>query len=306
MSENNQVKTLPVGKRIIGILIIVLVIGVSFLFGLWIAGTFESGAPSPESEDRPDFLFSVVTFVFGCIVLSIGIASYFIVLGTCCFTYDFSRPFFRSFRLKIYLATIVVLLFVALGFGLFVSAFISPILVALGISSTASFLIPVFAAFVVVQLFLFWLQIWVPLEKKIIIRRLAALGIPPQYIQTGIYIGISDPAKSSFKKTMVEDDCGMLWITPSVISYRGDAESFDIQQGQLIEIERKADPGSITALVGGVDLILKFQKDDGQQRRVRFHSEACWTPGAKNKAIEELANEITQWEESIIDVTMEE
>ncbi|MHC4441121.1 MAG: hypothetical protein ACYTF1_15850 [Planctomycetota bacterium] len=304
MSRDIPAKKLSAGKRALGVLFIVMVIVVGGLFGLWITGTFEYEDPSTVSEEPQDLIFSVVVFVFAFIAFAIGLAGYYLVLCTCCFTNDFSRPFFRSLKAKLYVANIVVSLFIVLGLALFVSVFIRPILLAAGISPLYSFMIPAFGAFFILNFVLMWFQIWAPLEKKVIARRLGALGIPLQYIQTGTYIGVSDPTKSSFKKmTLVEDDCGMLWVTPTTISYRGDTETFDIQRDQLIEVERRADAGDNDSLAGVVNVIMKIRQDDGQQRSIRLHCEGCWTQSAKARAMDRLTSEITQWQENLTNPT---
>ena len=255
--------------------------------------------PRPELKNGEAFLRAIVLFVLGGLALVGGLAAYFLVLFTHCFTFDFSRPVFPAFKRKLWTANIFVPFLVLVGVALCVSAIVEPILRGAGLSSLVSFLAPLAGTFFLLQFVLIWFSIWVPLERKLICRRLAACGVSPQQIQSGICVGISDPAKSSFKRmSMAEDDLGMLWFNPGMLSYRGDADQFDVTPHQLVEVERKVDAAAMSAYGGTVNVILRFEQQNGVQRRVRLHTEGCWTLTGMAKAMDRLADQIVRWQEN--------
>ena len=111
-----------------------------------------------------------------------------------------------------------------------------------------------------------------------------------------MYVGISDPTKSSFRKmTLVEDDIGMLWFFPEAMMYRGDAQHFDIPRERFIAMERKADAGSTAAYLGAVHVIVRFLESNGTERMVRLHTEGDLTLSRKAKALNTLAARIQSW-----------
>ena len=75
----------------------------------------------------------------------------------------------------------------------------------------------------------------------------------------------------------MEEDIGLLWFMPELLSYRGDTRYFDIRCDQLMQIEGKADAGSTSAYFGAVNVILHYVEDGGAQRQVRLHVENVWT-----------------------------
>jgi len=167
----------------------------------------------------------------------------------------------------------------------------------MGLSSSPSFLLPMFGTFIVMQfLLMMWLQIWAPLEKRVIAARMAALGITPEQMQGGIPIGISDPTKSSFRKmTLVEEDIGVLWVFPEALMYRGESQKFDIPRERFTGMERKADAGSTSAYAGAVHVIVRFLDANGQERALRLHTEGDPTLRQKAKALDALTARIQSW-----------
>src|SRR5688572_32674933 len=100
----------------------------------------------------------------------------------------------------------------------------------------------------------------------------------PAQFPGGIPIGISDPAKSTMKKfLLVEEDLGLLWFTPTHLTYRGDDAAWDVAREDLLHVERKADPGAVSAYFGAVHVILHVRQPDGTTRQIRLHPQSSWT-----------------------------
>ena len=264
-----------------------------FWCGFWL---WWHAGRAPAAESSPDLLLRVVLMFFGVFFLLAGVASYLIVIFTRCFTFNFDQPVWDGLKAKLYLANIFVPLLFALGFGLVLSVILSPALGALGLGAAAAGLLPVFAMVALLQTAQIWIQLWAPLGRRAIARRLQAQGIVPAQLQGAILVGISNPLRSSFKKlTMVEEDVGALWIGPDQLVYFGDAERFAISREQLTQIERKADAGSITMLLGITHVVLHVRLADGSERQIRLHPEGLWTMGQIRKAMDGLAGGIAQW-----------
>jgi hypothetical protein len=171
-------------------------------------------------------------------------------------------------------------------------------LMTFGLPLQFSVIIPLLGTLVLIQFLTVWFNIWQPLEKSIIPGRLLARGISQEYLDRGLFIGISDPAKSSFKKmTMVEEDVGMLWFGNEELVYIGDTEDFRIKRDQLIDVERKADAGGVSAYFGNVNVIIRFRLDDGTERLTRLHNEGQWTMSRAAKASNVLADNLTRWKQ---------
>jgi hypothetical protein len=299
MSGTETGRPLSPGKRILALLVLLIVVAVAMATGLWITGAFrhESEPLEQANSGLPmAVVYGIVMAFFGIILLAAGAGAYALAYVTQCLTFDFSRPFFRTFKSRLYFAHLLVTLLLGLGIALLLGAFLTPMLLGAGLSLTVSFILPLFVIVIMMQLLVIWVQIWCPLETRVIARRLAAMGITPEQMRSGIHIGISDPARSSFRKlTLIEDDIGMLWITPDALIYRGDSDAFDIQRDRFLGLERKADAGSVAALGGAVHVILRFLTADRIERQVRLHPEGCWTVGRKAKAMDALASRIREW-----------
>jgi hypothetical protein len=296
MSGKQPKQRLAPAKRLLGLLLLGLIIVVSMVGGFWASGGFAREEPGAMEGFAHQLLFVIVMAVFGAMALAGGVLAYAIVYYTNGLTSDFTRPFFASFKPRLYFANVFVGLLFILGIALLIGAFATPILANLGLGSTLSFLLPLGCTLIIMQFVLMWLQIWSPLERRVIARRLSALGITPEQIESGIPIGISDPTQSSFRKmTLVEDDLGMLWIAPNLLIYRGDTDHFDIPRDRFIAMERKADAGSTSAYAGAVHIILRFFTPDGRERQVRLHTEGCPTLSRKARSLDELAGRLQDW-----------
>jgi hypothetical protein len=235
--------------------------------------------------------------VVGIVVAAIGMALYGLILLTNLFTFDFTRPYFSAHGGKLWVANLLVGLFLQAGFAFVMAPTVMAVLAPV-LQGSALTLVAFFVPFFFAQLVLIWLSIWAPLETGIIAKRLQAKGIGPELLSRGHYIGISDPSKSSLKKmTLVEEDMGMLWLEPHALMYRGDAVDFDVSRDQLLAIERQADAGSTSSYFGAVHVILRIAAPDtsGGERRVRLHPEGDWTLTAKARALNDLAERLTSW-----------
>jgi hypothetical protein len=290
-----QQTTKPVSKLKVVLVWALLLGNLIFWVGFW-AWRRNSSSPLAEREPGLDIARVLFMCVVGGFFFVAGVAGYFIVLATTCFTFDFTRPVFPAYKGKLYLAKIIVPTGVAIGAALVLSVFLEPLLRSFGLSGQVTFLVPLIAAIVLVQVAEFWINLWMPVTRRLIIKRLAARGIAPAQLQGAILVGISDPQRSSFKKlTLVEDDIGALWIGADQLIYWGDSDQFSIAPGQILELERRADAGSASMLSATAHVILHVQKTDGGVRQIRFHMEGHWTQGQNRRAMDTLAAAITAW-----------
>jgi len=289
-----QTSAKPASRIKVILLWLVVVGNLAFWIGFWMWRN-RNEAPTPESS-APDFMRSIFYLFVGAFFFLIGIGSYLGFIFTNGLTFDFSQPVFKNFKGRKYLANIVAPLFVALGLGFALSAFVTPVLQTLGFNASLSSLLPVLGMVAILQVLQIFVLIWSPLEKRLITRRLAAIGIIDAQLQSAILVGLSDPTRSSFSKFGgIEEDMGALWLDPERLIYWGDNEQFSITRDQLLQLEQKADSGSTTMLVGATHPVLHVQLPDGAQRQIRLHAEAVGTMAKKRKALDHLANSIIAW-----------
>ena len=162
----------------------------------------------------------------------------------------------------------------------------------------AALLSSLFAPFVAAQLVLIWIILWGPLDAIVVTRRLRARGVPPGQLAAGRIVGLSNPDRSSLRKIgLVEEDYGMLWIGDDRLVYWGDVDAWEVPHDRFIAVERKADAGSVSSYFGAVHVILRFFGPDGVERRVRVHSEGDWTQTGKARALNDIADRLTAWQE---------
>lgn len=284
------------GRRA-GILALIVVIALlGSTLGLWLAHRLGG---TPQAAPPPAGLVAVahamVLFVAGVVAIGLGLGAYFVVLHTVCFTSDFHRPVFRGLKGKLYVSNIVVQLLFAIGVGALLSALLSPLLSSIALPGAVVTIGPFLVGVVGVQLLMIWIQIWAPLERRLIEERLAALGVTPDRMATGLPVGVSDPSKSSLKKlTLVEDDVGLLWLDEDALRYVGDERRLELSTAAVRGIDQKADAGSAAALGGVVNPVLSYEVD-GAVRQVRFHPEGHWTLSAAARACDELAAALSGW-----------
>jgi hypothetical protein len=264
-----------------------------FAFWTWWAG---QSRPSHPTDSEPGMVYSFVMVFFGLLFIAAGVAAYLAAIFTHCLTFNFSSPVWGEFRVKLYFANIFIPLAGALGIGFVLTAFLGPVLVKAGLDRSFANIIPVMAMVFVLQIAQMWILIWGPMEKRLIVKRMAAIGITPQQLAGAFLVGLSNPQRSSFKKFgTVEEDVGALWVGPEQLIYYGDGEQFGLTRSHIIQIERKADSGSTSMLGGIAHVVLHVTQADGSLRQIRLHNEGLLTMGQKRVAMEQLAEAILQW-----------
>ncbi|MDB6122092.1 MAG: hypothetical protein JWQ71_1085 [Pedosphaera sp.] len=262
------------------------------VFSLW----YFRPEHSEKSEDMSVMGHVLVMTFLGGFFLMAGVAGYLLVIFTTGLTFDFSRPAWEDLKKKIYVANIIVPIIFLLGVGFIVSAFLTPVLNAFGVTGTAGFMLPVMGTFCLSQIVFIWVLIWSPVEKRFIDKRLTALGVTREQLQTGWYIGLSNPDRGTLKRWFaIEEDMGMLWFSPGQMIYWGDNEQFGIGKEQLVKVERKVDAKSTTMLSGTAHVILHAKLPDGSARQIRLHTEGIKTMGGKRKAMDALSDRINAW-----------
>ncbi len=251
-----------------------------------------------RANDGADLLAGLILRVLaGGFFLSAGVVAYVVALLTQCLTFNFTTPVWPTLKTKAWFANLFVLLGVGLGVGFLAAAFLTPVLSARGVSPELSGFLPVIGGVAVVQIMFVWFLMWAPLEKRIIDRRLLAMGLTPMQLQTGTYVGLSNPEVRSVGKRFcaIEEDIGMLWVTPDSLIYYGDGEQMNIPRELLVSVERQVDGRSTTALSGTAHVILGVLLPNGTVRRIRLHTEAVRTMGGKRKAMDQLNAAIEGW-----------
>jgi hypothetical protein len=290
MSNGKSAQLSPV-KKLIGIVVLLAVMAGGISVGL-----MARGGPAPAAS--PDPVVHILLMAGGIVFAVLGAALYGVVLVTSCFTFNFQKPFLKSYGPKLWVLNVVVGLLLQAAVAFMMAPVLFEILFR-HLPAQVALLTAFLAPFVVANLVMVWLSIWTPLEWILIKRRLAARGIPREHLATGMCMGLSDPSKSSFKKfTLVEEDMGMLWINPDMLRYRGDSIDFDIRRDQLLEIERRADAGSTSSYFGAAHVIIRFAQDDATEQRQRLHTEGNWTQTGKAKALNDLAERLSTWKSS--------
>jgi len=202
-----QRTTKPVSILKIALLWLIMIGNLVFWLWFWSRQT-SNGGPAPGDEAPGLAMVRAIVFLIaGGFFLALGVGAYFLVLLTNCFTFDFRRPFLPGYKGKQYLAKIVVPLLVSLGVGIILIVVIEPLVRTFGGGQQLGFMLPIFMAIIPMQIVTMWVDIWTPVIRRLIAKRLAARGIHPAQLQNGILIGISNPEHSSLKKfTLVEED----------------------------------------------------------------------------------------------------
>jgi hypothetical protein len=275
-----------------------LVVG-NLIFWIWF-WVFRGERPPPEmysaSEPVPRMAQSIVFMVLGAFVVALGFGVYAIVVRTNCFTFNFDMPVWKAAKRKIYVANIFVQVILLVGTGMILAGMLNRMLERAGLSANAAYLAPMLASLFLGQLTFVWVNLWAPIERRLIEKRLAAKGISTQRIAEGMLIGLSDPTRSSLKKfTAIEDDVGMLWAENESLTYLGDSRQFNYTRLEVERMEQKADGASTSALSGTVHPILYVKESDGVERAIRLHAEAVWTLGQKRIAMNGIAERIRNW-----------
>ena len=300
-------------KVLAAVALLAVIIGSTFLGLLASGGLSGHDAGPPDlalGKGRPmaaTIAFSIVVAILSVIALVAGAALYAIVLATRLFIFDFSQPIWANANSRLFVANIFVPLPATFGIAGLVAAIGSPVLVRLGVASETAFLGLAFVSFILLQLVTTWFSIWTPLVSRLTRARLRALGVEPARMEGGILLGISDPSKKSLSKlgvAWVEEDIGMLWITPDELTYEGDTDEFRVRREQFLSIERVANPGAVSAYFGNLNIILTLACEGAPPRRVRLHPESSWTMTGTARASDRLANELERWKSGVPAGTM--
>ena len=278
-------------RRGIGLLVLISVIVLGGAVGVLLRSDRSVPAAPP-----PLATVWVVFAAIGGIVALLGAAIYGIVLSTCCFTFDFTRPYTPSLGAKLWPANLIVQLLFATGFSLIAA----PPLVALfwgvlppEVALPTAFLLP----FVVLQLFAVWLQIWSPLEVRMVRRRMRALGVLPDRLAAGMPVGISShrPKLRKLFSMNVEEDVGLLWFDADRLVYFGDRAPWSLTRDELLAVERDAHKMATSSYFGAVHVVLHYRTAGGEGR-IRLHTQGDWNQTARRRALDELADRLTSWQ----------
>jgi hypothetical protein len=235
-----------------------------------------------------------IRFVVGVFLAVLGalatVGSYLLVLLTTCFTFDFTRPVYRGFKTRLYVANIIVPTALVLTAAGFLDALLVGVTVGLG-WAPPPWWATVPPALIAANLSTAVFNVWGPVGRRLVAKRLAAQGVSHDQLRTGIELGISDPGRSDWKKAVLEDDVGMLWIEPARLTYRGDVDEFSAAPAELSRIERVSVGASLAAYFGVRHIVLHLQ--DG--RRIRLHVEGEWTLPGLRRSTDRLADRLARW-----------
>jgi hypothetical protein len=277
--------------RFCGFLVLAIVILGSIGIGRSLAPGAVSG-PTIISGAIP----RVVLAVLGLIVMLAAVGLYGLILLTNCFTLNFSRSFIRAYGRKLWPCDVMVKLLASTGFtfmtGPTLASLLSQIL-PIEVAQPVGY----FGSFICSQIFLVWFQMWAPLDRRLIVRRMRAIGVPPERIATGLVTGTTglDFGPRKWFRIVDEDDLGMLWFDQDRLVFLGDACAWSITRDQLSGIERAAMKSATSAYFGAVHVILVFRRDDGSSGAIRLHAPGRWTQTAKARALDDLADRIESW-----------
>lgn len=293
-----ETSTNPVSKSrvlLTWLLMVGMIVGIMVFF-FWRAAAIHPPPPEEPGTAPGPLVHSIISLIVGGFFLTLGLIGYFIVIFTGCFTFDYGRPVWNAVKAKKYVANIIVMVAVGLGLGFGLSAFVSPVLRSFGLDQQLANMAPLMVVLILFQVMQLWVLVWSPLEKRIIVKRLAAMGITLEHLQGATLVGLSNPASGLAKRFgAIEEDMGGLWITSQQLMFRGDVEQFDLSREEVVQIERRGDNRSTTALAGIAHVILHVRQPDGGTREIRLHVEGLWTMGQKKKVMNTLAEAINQW-----------
>ena len=129
-------------------------------------------------------------------------------------------------------------------------------------------------------------------------RRQEALGVAPEVQAQGLFIGVSDPSRSSWRKFgRIEDDLGILWLHPAALIYRGDANGWDLPAPGVVAVERAADSGATSSYFGASGVVLRMVDAYGRESHIRLHPQGAWTLTGQARRLNELAERLQAWKD---------
>src|SRR5579859_8012245 len=157
------------------ILMWLLLLGVILFWVVFWAWHNHGRAYPDESEHQ--MVASVLSLIIGGFFLCCGVVGYVVAVFTGCLNFNYQRPVWPGTKVRLYLANIAVAVLLGLGLGFILSAFIKPTLVATGMDAGLANILPVMVMVAGIQIFQLWVLIWAPMERRLIVNRLEALGI---------------------------------------------------------------------------------------------------------------------------------
>ncbi len=293
ISKPHSESKMVVGLSLLGAVILIFVV-------LAVVEYWATGISQLSSSSAHGRLWGVTLFaIMGGLALVVGASLYAAVLATHGFTFDFSRPVWRTgFAARMWLVNIFVPFMLLLAAASFVVVASAPVLMMAGLSTRMALIVPFFGILIPGQLFLAWCNIWMPVSKSLIRKRMLALGITQEQLATGVYVGLSDPmAASSLKKfSVAEGDVGMLWLTPDAFVYQGDGQNLRIGRSQFVAVKRKADKGGMAVYVGSTHVVVRWRDAADTQRRIRLQVKDRWTLTGTARALDDLAQRLNRWQ----------
>jgi hypothetical protein len=276
-------------KRLLGLASLVAVIMVCGSLGLMLAG-------GPDIEaDAPSVASTVALLLFAAAATLVGLAIYGIAYATRCLTFRFDRPFFPGYRWRAWVFKLAYELPLQTAFAFACAPSVVAALYG-RLPGTVVTVVGLGAPFVLAQFVMIWLNSSAPMDLAAIARRMRALGFDPERVPGGLPMGVSNPDRSSFKKfPCVEEDIGMLWLSATHVSFRGDAAGWDVPRNDVLAVERKADAGASSSYFGAIQVLLRIRRPDGTEHRVRLHPEGAFTQSTHAAALNTLAQRLEYW-----------
>lgn len=269
----------------------VVVLMVGLLLSLAIVLSLGQRAEKPVSQ-------SLAVEVMGGVVLAglalvLAAVVYGLATLTHCLTFDYSKPVWRSFRRRFVLAHLLLQVLLMFAAAFFFSAMAAVVVAMLG-ASFDSWYVGLLLAAVFVLILFHAVNLWVPLDRSLMKKILAARGVAPAEIAGATYVGLSDPTRSSWGKGVIEDDIGGLWLGTGALIYRGDGESFYVLREDIVAVERDVDPANAAAVTGAAHPVLVWKVGD-KVRRSRLHAEGHWLVFQTARRLDTLAERIERW-----------
>lgn len=272
--------------------VVVLMLGL--LLSLALILSFGRSAEKPVSQSLAVEVIGGV--VLGGLALVVAAALYGVATLTHCLTFDYSKPVWRSFRRRFVLAHLLLQVLLTFAAAFLFSAMVTVVAAMLG-ANLDSWFVGLLLAAVVVLILSHTVNVWVPLDRSLLVKILTARGVAPAEIAGATYVGLSDPSRSSWRKGVIEDDIGGLWLGTGALIYRGDGESFYVPRGDIVAVERDVDPANVAAVTGAAHPVLVWRVGD-KVRRSRLHAEGHWLVFRTANRLDTLAERIERWRTS--------
>jgi hypothetical protein len=288
---SREIKPMSAGKRALYYIVVALVIPLAMIL-------FFQGRGAARQPFRDVNGFRLIAMVAGTLIVSgvlfaIGGAGYVLMIATRALTFNFQAPVFKGYKLRAVVTHMLWPIPISIAVVLLMNAVLQVAFRLAGVRVDPA-MPALIVALMILNLFVLRVNVWAPNETGLPRRRLLALGVTESQLARGTYVGISDPAVKT-SRGMLENDMGMLWLEPDRLIYRGDDDGFEVSRETLLEVERVVVPRSASAYAGNRYIVLRFQQQDGTQRRVRLHVEGAWTMGRLVKMTDALADRLNVW-----------